>query len=284
MYFIYIFFYFTKVNRDPSKRRIKPVESILSMDDDLDDSESDDSDYKPTKLEVDDVEIESDADEQSKNNDEECNNNESSKTNSKTANKIKSKLKRKNNNQKKKKSNDDDGGGGGSDKVIDLDEEESNSCQSDNIDDDSSDSGSDSDSQESNISNEDESKSDEDNQMLNNTSILKNDSSDIQYENQTKTTELELISKYKKILICAVCLGEVSQSDNEIVECDACGISVHELCYGITADDAESIHSDASSASTEPWFCDPCKADVKNPLCELCPNSGGIYKITDKGR
>lgn len=246
------------------------------MDDDLDDSESDDSDYEPSKLEVEDVEIESDVDEQSRNNDEECNN-DSLKANSKTANKIKSDLKRKNKNQKKKKNNDD-----GLNKVIDLDDEESNSCGSDNMNDDDS-SDSDSDSQESDISDEEEDKSDEDNQMLNN-NILTNNSSDIQYKNQNKATELELISKYKKILICAVCLGEVSQSDNEIVECDACGISVHELCYGITADDAESIHSDASSASTEPWFCDPCKADVKNPLCELCPNSGGIYKITDKGR
>lgn len=93
-----------------------------------------------------------------------------------------------------------------------------------------------------------------------------------------------ITENYKKIVICSVCLGDVSHSEDEIVECDACGISVHELCYGITADDAESIHSNASSASTEPWFCDPCKAGVKNPNCELCPNSNGIYKITDNGR
>ena len=68
------------------------------------------------------------------------------------------------------------------------------------------------------------------------------------------------------------------------VECDACCISVHESCYGITVDDTESIHSNASSASTEPWFCDACKANVKKPMCELCPNSGGIYKITDNER
>lgn len=63
--------------------------------------------------------------------------------------------------------------------------------------------------------------------------------------------ESELLDSYRKMLICCVCLGEVSQPEDEIVECDACGISVHELCYGITADDAESIHSNASSASTE---------------------------------
>lgn len=113
-------------------------------------------------------------------------------------------------------------------------------------------------------------------------------------------------SRLKKIIVCCVCLGDVSRNDDEIVECDSCGISVHELCYGITADDAESIHSDASSASTEPWFCDPCKSGIRSPvserdellvscvfvyfilfylqLCELCPNLGGIYKITETGR
>ena len=76
------------------------------------------------------------------------------------------------------------------------------------------------------------------------------------------------LNNLKNILVCSVCLGDDSRNDDEIVECDSCGISVHELCYGITADDAESIHSDASSASTEPWFCDPCKAGVKNPVSE----------------
>ena len=93
-----------------------------------------------------------------------------------------------------------------------------------------------------------------------------------------------MANNYRKILICSVCLGEQSLADDELVECDACGITVHELCYGIQADDTESIHSNASSASTEPWFCDPCKAGVKQPLCELCPTQGGIYKITDNGR
>ncbi|KAH9493413.1 hypothetical protein DERF_014161 [Dermatophagoides farinae] len=40
-------FVYKSLNRDPNKRKIKPVESILSMDDDLGDSESDDSDYNP---------------------------------------------------------------------------------------------------------------------------------------------------------------------------------------------------------------------------------------------
>ncbi len=69
-----------------------------------------------------------------------------------------------------------------------------------------------------------------------------------------------------RILVCSVCLGDISRSDDEIVDCDSCGISVHEGCYGIVSDDNESVHSNTSSASTEPWFCDPCKANVKNPV------------------
>ena len=38
-----------------------------------------------------------------------------------------------------------------------------------------------------------------------------------------------------------------------------------------------------SSASTSPWFCDSCKANVE-PSCELCPNLTGIFKQTDAGR
>ena len=68
------------------------------------------------------------------------------------------------------------------------------------------------------------------------------------------------------ILVCSVCLGDISRSDDEIVECDSCGMSVHEGCYGINSDDNESVHSNTSSASTEPWFCDPCRANVRNPV------------------
>ena len=73
----------------------------------------------------------------------------------------------------------------------------------------------------------------------------------------------------------------LSDHSNEIVECDNCGISVHEACYGIQ--EGGSIHSNASAASTEPWFCEPCMAGVHQPHCEVCPNIGGIYKETDVG-
>ncbi|KAG1679597.1 PHD finger protein 14 [Nymphon striatum] len=84
------------------------------------------------------------------------------------------------------------------------------------------------------------------------------------------------------VKICCVCLGDISEEEDEIVECDNCGISVHEGCYGIT--DCESVSSTASSSSTEPWFCDACKAGKKDMICELCPNRGGIFKETEIGR
>ena len=34
-------------------------------------------------------------------------------------------------------------------------------------------------------------------------------------------------------LVCGCCLGQSSNDANEIVECDSCGISVHEGCYGV---------------------------------------------------
>lgn len=53
------------------------------------------------------------------------------------------------------------------------------------------------------------------------------------------------------------------------------------MCYGVP--DTSSLSSDASSASTEPWFCDACKAGVE-PHCELCPNEFGIFKKAENGK
>ena len=69
--------------------------------------------------------------------------------------------------------------------------------------------------------------------------------------------------------ICGCCLGDTSTDANEIVECDGCGIAVHEGCYGIGPGAAlvetGSVASTVSSASTEPWFCEPCRAGLKSP-------------------
>lgn len=208
------------VNRDPNKRKIKPVESVLAFGAHLDDSEeSDDSDYKPANLDDDDIEFESDGDESGNKNADEHDSTDKSGS----------------------ESDDESDCDLLSDKQKPTDKAVLNgSCSSSS-------------------------------QQLTSSLISIKSSSELKHD-------------YKKILICSVCLGDISKNEDEIVECDACGISVHEYCYGITQDDAESIHSDASSCSTEPWFCDPCKAGIQHPSCELCPNVGGIYKITDAGR
>uniref|UniRef100_A0A8C4XDI6 PHD finger protein 14 n=1 Tax=Erpetoichthys calabaricus TaxID=27687 RepID=A0A8C4XDI6_ERPCA len=88
--------------------------------------------------------------------------------------------------------------------------------------------------------------------------------------------------KMDHILICCVCLGDNSEDADEIIQCDNCGVTVHEGCYGVDGE-SDSIMSSASENSTEPWFCDACKNGVV-PSCELCPNQDGIFKETDAGR
>ncbi|KAB5517817.1 hypothetical protein PHYPO_G00171540 [Pangasianodon hypophthalmus] len=88
--------------------------------------------------------------------------------------------------------------------------------------------------------------------------------------------------RMEHILICCVCLGDNSEDTDEIIQCDNCGVTVHEGCYGVDGE-SDSIMSSASENSTEPWFCDACKNGVM-PSCELCPNQDGIFKETDAGR
>ncbi|XP_066944192.1 uncharacterized protein [Macrobrachium rosenbergii] len=100
---------------------------------------------------------------------------------------------------------------------------------------------------------------------------------------KTQALEMEKGIERPRILVCSVCLGDHSDDLNEIVTCDGCSVSVHEGCYGIS--DSVSVSSTVSSSSTEPWFCDACKASVDQPPCELCPNLGyTIFKETEMGR
>ncbi|XP_075971693.1 uncharacterized protein LOC142973645 isoform X2 [Anticarsia gemmatalis] len=98
---------------------------------------------------------------------------------------------------------------------------------------------------------------------------------------KAKQKEFKFHGELANMLICAGCLGSRSDDFNEIVECDGCGVTVHEGCYGVS--DTTSESSTVSSASTEPWFCEACKAGVTDPSCELCPNKGGIFKETEVG-
>lgn len=90
-----------------------------------------------------------------------------------------------------------------------------------------------------------------------------------------------------EIPLCSVCL-EDSSEDGDLVECDKCGIAVHEGCYGIPEeeDHIRDNNSDLSSFTTVPWFCDTCKAGLDSALCncELCPTPGGLFKQTINGK
>lgn len=101
-------------------------------------------------------------------------------------------------------------------------------------------------------------------------------------ETNQASKKIETMPSIPKKAICCACLGDRSDDSNEIVECDGCGVTVHEGCYGIS--ESNSVSSTASSCSTEPWFCEACRASVHDPDCELCPNKGGAFKETDCGR
>ena len=68
---------------------------------------------------------------------------------------------------------------------------------------------------------------------------------------------------------CEVCHDVYSEPDNEMVFCDRCNICVHQSCYGILK-----IPSDE-------WFCCPCSKSFEAPVCLLCMQGGGAFKMTD---
>ncbi|VVC34294.1 Hypothetical protein CINCED_3A006531 [Cinara cedri] len=130
---------------------------------------------------------------------------------------------------------------------------------------------------------------DEDNEAVADKDDDENESNDNLTADGTNVTTIDEYSKQvnlkeivDKIHICSICLGDTSDDVNELIDCDECGISVHEGCYGVH--DSGSVSSSVSSCSMEPWFCEACKAGIENPTCELCPNFGGIFKETDCGK
>ena len=74
--------------------------------------------------------------------------------------------------------------------------------------------------------------------------------------------------------------------EDAVVQCDSCGVPVHEACYGVLGKELEEVHakdSDAqSSTETMPWFCDPCRFGERDPVCVACPNRFGAFKQTVK--
>ncbi|KAL5256492.1 hypothetical protein ACHWQZ_G011660 [Mnemiopsis leidyi] len=84
-------------------------------------------------------------------------------------------------------------------------------------------------------------------------------------------------SEALEISICCVCM--TGPEEDNILECDNCGITVHEGCYGAPPSDPDNDELDMS------WFCEPCIANVDSSQhCELCPNKEGVMKCTDSGK
>ncbi|ETN83718.1 hypothetical protein NECAME_07260 [Necator americanus] len=84
--------------------------------------------------------------------------------------------------------------------------------------------------------------------------------------------------------LCALCfnLSQIAKSE-EVMQCDKCGLTVHDSCY-MSLDVSEDNESSQSSSSTEPWFCEPCIFGFDEPpYCELCPSRYGAMKRSDVG-
>ena len=132
------------------------------------------------------------------------------------------------------------------------------------------------------VENEDESESEEsigdehdENDMTISDSLITFQEADTSSKERSKP-------KKSNLPVCGICLENESTEADELVECDWCGITVHEGCYGDANDDESDDKSD-SDADTEPWFCDACKAKCSRH-CELCPVEGGILKQADNGQ
>lgn len=75
-------------------------------------------------------------------------------------------------------------------------------------------------------------------------------------------------------MACVVCDGnDLVTSTNPTFVCEDCGISVHKLCYGITA----------KSGNIDPWWCSPCGLGQRRGMCKLCLEYGGALKKTTCG-
>lgn len=81
-------------------------------------------------------------------------------------------------------------------------------------------------------------------------------------------------SSEKDPIICGVCVNQRNVvAAGDFMQCDKCGIHVHESCYGgLPIDDPEETR----------WFCEPCQYGLTDPPhCEFCPSRYGAFKRAD---
>lgn len=73
---------------------------------------------------------------------------------------------------------------------------------------------------------------------------------------------------------CIVCFDGESYERNQIMFCEACNISVHQYCYGMT------------DVPSQDFVCDPCTITPRaasTTSCVLCSSAGGALKKTASG-
>uniref|UniRef100_A0A1I7RNF0 PHD-type domain-containing protein n=1 Tax=Bursaphelenchus xylophilus TaxID=6326 RepID=A0A1I7RNF0_BURXY len=109
------------------------------------------------------------------------------------------------------------------------------------------------------------------------------DAEDMDEEDDEEDEEEEEESEKESEFICTICLNLRKSEGDKVIQCDKCGVAVHESCYAVDdyIDDDVSI---VSNFSTEPWFCEPCLYGyTEPPHCELCPRRFGAFKRADVG-
>ena len=77
--------------------------------------------------------------------------------------------------------------------------------------------------------------------------------------------------QYDDSVYCEVCKDIYSEPDNEMIFCDNCNICVHQSCYGVP------------KIPKGEWYCAPCKADCSTPVCLLCMQGEGAFKLAQQG-
>ena len=106
---------------------------------------------------------------------------------------------------------------------------------------------------------------------------------ELKKEKEENEIEEEKIKKNKILLqnssnnysqqICSICNNGDIDHNQLMFECESCGLTVHQNCYGI------------KSQILTNWICDPCKEmskdEVLNLECVLCPIKGGAMKKID---
>jgi len=87
--------------------------------------------------------------------------------------------------------------------------------------------------------------------------------------------DIEIFQSYRNLsdnTPCCICNRTEEDDGDALLICEGCGISVHQICYGV------------EGASEESWKCRKCESGEKNVSCVFCPNTNGAFKRTSDGR